>query len=83
MNLRLGVNVPLAESDLRPATNRDIEAALAGSRIEFVERSGDWPDAVFTARRGAEVTPWLLGAVLALVLVEMLLAAPERIGRHA
>lgn len=83
VNLRLGVNVPLAESDLRPATDRDIEAALAGSRIEFVERPGDWPEAVFTARRGAEVTPWLLGAVLALVLVEMLLAAPQRIGRHA
>jgi hypothetical protein len=81
VDLRLGVNVPAAESDIRPASNADLEAALAGSQIEAVERPGDWPGAVFTARRGAEATPWLLGAVLLLVLAEVIVAAPERIAR--
>ncbi|TFG66528.1 MAG: hypothetical protein E4H28_01675 [Gemmatimonadales bacterium] len=82
VDLRLGVNVPAAESDIRPASNADLEAALAGSQIETVERPGDWPGAVFIARRGAEATPWLLGAVLLLVLAEVIVAAPERIARQ-
>jgi hypothetical protein len=80
-SLRLGVNVPIAESDFRPASDPDFEVALAGSQIELVDRPGDWPAAVFTARRGAEAAPWVLGAVLLLVLAELLLAAPERTAR--
>jgi len=82
VDLWLGVNVPASESDMRPASESELETAFAGSRVEIVRRPGDWPAAVFMARRGAEATPWLLGAVLLLVLVELVLAAPERIARH-
>jgi len=82
VDLWLGVNVPTSESDMQPASEAELEAAFAGSQVEIVKRPGDWPAAVFMARRGAEATPWLLGAVLLLVLVELLLAAPERIARH-
>lgn len=78
---RLGVNVPAAESDIRPASNLDLEAAFAGSQVETVERPDDWPATVFTARRSAEATPWVLAAILLLIVVELLLAAPERIAR--
>ncbi len=83
VDLRLGVNVPAVESEIRPYSDADLEAALAGTQVHTVARPAAWPTAVFTARRGAEATPWLLGAVLLLLLAELLLAAPERVARIA
>ena len=83
VNLRLGVNVPALESEVRSYTDTDLEAALAGTQVQTVARLAAWPAAVFTARRGAEATPWLLGAVLLLALTEILLAAPKRVPRTA
>ncbi|MFQ5530649.1 MAG: hypothetical protein ACE5FP_09945, partial [Gemmatimonadota bacterium] len=76
--LRLGVNVPTAESDLRAASEAEIESAFGNTRIETVARITDWPAKVFAARRGAEATPWLVGAILLLLLAELVLAVPER-----
>ena len=76
--LTVGVNVPLAESDVSGATEDEIAAAFQGTRVEVIERGEDWPESAFTARRGAEATPWLLGLVLTLILAEIFLAAPER-----
>lgn len=83
VNLRLGVNVPAFESETRPYTDADLAAALAGTRVQTVARLAAWPTDVFTARRGAEATPWLLGAILLLALAEILLAAPTRAPRSA
>jgi len=74
----VGVNVPSAESDLRPASPAELESAFAGTVVQTVEESGDWPSHVFAARRGAEATPWLLLAIILLFFAELILAAPER-----
>jgi hypothetical protein len=74
----LGVNVPLAESDVTAAAGPEIAAAFLETRVEVVDDREDWPESAFTARRGAEATPWLLGVVLTLILAEIFLAAPER-----
>ncbi len=83
VSLRLGVNVPAFESEIRSYTDADLEVALAGTLVRTVPRPAAWPAAVFMARRGAEATPWLVGAILLLVLTELLLAAPERVARTA
>ncbi len=74
----VGVNVPTAESDLRPASTAELESAFAGSTVQTVGTSGDWSSSVFAARRGAEATPWLLLAIVLLFFAELILAAPER-----
>jgi hypothetical protein len=74
----VGVNVPTAESDLRPASPAELELAFAGTIVQTVGDVADWPSRVFAARRGAEATPWLLLAIVLLFFAELILAAPER-----
>lgn len=74
----VGVNVPSAESDLQPASEDQIRAAFAGSEIRIASSPEAWEDTIFGARRGAEATPWVVGGILLLALVELLIAAPGR-----
>jgi len=76
----VGVNVPATESNLRPASEDQVRRAFAGSDLDIVDSVDGWPEAVFGARRGAEATPWVVGLILALAVVELLLAAPSRRG---
>lgn len=78
----VGVNVPRAESDPRRADGDDLRRALTGTDVAIAGSAARWPDAVFGSRRGAEATPWIVGAALILGLLELLLAAP-RGGRGA
>lgn len=78
----VGVNVPAVESDLRPADDDEVRLAFGGTELDVVDSLAGWPDAVFGARRGAEATPWIVGLVLALAVVELMLAAPGRRGRR-
>ncbi|MDH3298705.1 MAG: hypothetical protein OEM96_10565, partial [Gemmatimonadota bacterium] len=64
--------------DLTPASASELASSFAGTRVETVSRTDDWPSSAFTARRGAEATPWLLAAIALLLLAELVLAAPER-----
>lgn len=78
----VGVNVPPAESDPRPMEPDELRRALPGTEVAVAESATRWTDTVFGARRGAEATPWIVGAALLLGLLELLLAAP-RGGRGA
>lgn len=78
----VGVNVPDVESDLRPAAADEVRRAFGGADIVVVEALDRWTDAVFGARRGGEATPWIVGLILGLAVVELLLAAPGRRGRR-
>ncbi len=73
----VGVNVPAAESDPRRLGEGELRRALADTDVALAESAAGWPDAVFGARRGAEATPWIVGAALILGLIELLLAAPR------
>lgn len=73
----VGANVPRSESDPRRAGDDDLRRTLAGAEVTVAHGAARWPDAVFGARRGAEATPWIVAAALALVLLELFLAAPR------
>ena len=72
----VGVNVPAAESELRRATPDEIRTAFAGTDVRLASSTGEWADVVFGARRRAEATLPVVGAILLLALLELSLAAP-------
>lgn len=74
----VGVNVPAAESDLRAASTDDVRDAFAGSELRLASTPQAWSDAVFGARRPAEATLPVVGAIVLLALLELVLAAPGR-----
>lgn len=74
----VGVNVPAAESDLRAASTDDVRGAFAGSELRLANTPEAWSDAVFGARRPAEATLPVVGALVLLALLELVLAAPGR-----
>lgn len=78
----VGVNVPASESDLRPASKDRVHRAFGTSEVDIIDPVSGWPGAVFGARRGAEATPWVVGLILALAVIELLLAAPSHRGRR-
>lgn len=74
----VGVNVPAAESDLRAASVDDIHQAFAGTELRLADTPQAWSDAVFGSRRPAEATLPVVGAIVLLLLLELVLAAPGR-----
>lgn len=74
----VGVNVPVVESELRAAGDEEIRSAFANGDVELAGSPAAWTDVVFGARRGADATPWIVTGLAALVLLELLLAAPGR-----
>ena len=74
----VGVNIPAAESDLRAASTDDVRDAFAGSELRLASTPQAWSDAVFGARRPAEATLPVVGAIVLLALLELVLAAPGR-----
>jgi len=74
----VGVNVPAAESDLRVASTDDVQEAFSGSELRLASTPEAWSDAVFGARRPAEATLPVVGAIVLLALLELALAAPGR-----
>ncbi|MEE9207592.1 MAG: BatA and WFA domain-containing protein [Gemmatimonadota bacterium] len=82
----VAVNVPASESDLQPASVAALENMLPGGRIVRVPRgdAADWRKAIFQSRRGADISRWLLFAVLMLALAEAWVASPPAdTSRHA
>ncbi|MCY4506111.1 MAG: hypothetical protein OXG35_04010, partial [Acidobacteria bacterium] len=72
------VNPPVRESDLTPATGREVRRAIPGTR-DIVDEASSWPRYIFRAGRGPE--PWRLLAVLilALLIVETIVAASRKL----
>lgn len=76
-SLMFAVNVPAAESDLTPLAPTDL-AELFPDR-EVVTAGPDvsaWESAIYRNRRGRDVAPWLVGAIILLALAEIALASP-------
>jgi hypothetical protein len=69
------VNPPAAESDLARVSRGDVEEVLGGWRVRAAADAGDWRSSVFRARLGAELWRPALLVLLALLLVEALVAA--------
>lgn len=74
----VGVNIPAAESDLRAASADDVRDAFTGSQLRLASTPQAWSDAVFGARRPAEATLPVVGAIVLLALLELVLATPGR-----
>ena len=72
----VGVNVPSSESD--PTALGTDGARLEAEGVTIVTETSEWPDAVFARRRGRDARAALLPAVLLLLALEAILAAPRR-----
>ena len=65
---QVAVNPPPPESDLTPASAREVRSRL-GSVVHRVDDERDWQRSIFTARQGPELwRPLLVAALLILVL---------------
>ena len=78
------VNVPREEID-PTAVGDDELAAIFPNREVTVGGPGtaEWANQAFTARRGRDLAPWLLGLALALAAIEVFLATPGRAKKRA
>ncbi|NJD19335.1 MAG: hypothetical protein FIA95_08665 [Gemmatimonadetes bacterium] len=76
------VNPPAAESDLTPLDGARLSAAL-GPEAVMVDRESGWERAVFRARRGPDLSRFLLLGALGALLLEALVASTGRSGRPA
>lgn len=75
----VGVNVPPVESTVSVATTEQLEARIDAIRLDVVEQPDRWMAAVFGARRGADATPWVVGLLVLLALVETVLRSPRQV----
>ncbi len=73
------VNLPAGESDLDGLPDRQVQAALGTTRLQFARGTDDLSAVVRRARRGTELWRTLVLAVLPLLFLESLLA--QRFGR--
>ncbi len=71
------VNVPADESDLAPAEESDIGAALGGRDWTVVATDTSLADAILVARHGRELWRVFVYAALLLVALEMWIARPR------
>jgi hypothetical protein len=69
------------ESDLTRASDRDVAAAFPGAKVRVVDSPRAYAAARFAGAGQGELTPWLLVAALAVLVVESLVAAGA--GRRA
>ncbi|MCC6729193.1 MAG: VWA domain-containing protein [Chthonomonadales bacterium] len=74
------VNLPAGESDLAPASEREVRVATGLGSILFGRSDGSIRDLVRRGRTGAEAWGPLLGAAIAMLFLEALLA--WRFGRR-
>jgi hypothetical protein len=74
----VALNTPVDESNLQRLSDDELAGAI-GPGVVLVERDGDWSRAVFRTRQGPELGWPLLLATVALMLVEVLLAAAGRV----
>jgi hypothetical protein len=77
------VNAPAAASDLRRLSRRDLEARLPGWPLHVTTGAAAYRGAAFRERLGRELWRPLLFALLAVLLVETLVAAAGRAERTA
>ena len=72
------VNPPVEESDLTPASARDVRRAIPGTTA-IVDDAESWPRQIFRTGRGSE--PWRLITVilLALLIAETIVAASRKL----
>jgi hypothetical protein len=74
----VALNTPVDESNLQRLSDDELPGVI-GPGVVLVERDGDWSRAVFRTRQGPELWWPLLLATVALMLVEVLLAAAGRV----
>jgi hypothetical protein len=69
------VNPPAGESVLRAASRERVARALSGWKIEFADDADSWNNEIFARRLGFEMWRTLLMMLLALLIVEAVIAA--------
>ena len=76
------VNVPPAETDLTPASSAEVRRAIPGT-LAIVDDAASWSGHIFRAGRGPE--PWrpLAAMLLALLIVETVVAAARGLRSRA
>lgn len=75
----LAANVPPEESDPRRLEPSRLQELFPGREVDIAGPDPDaWRRALYGDRRGAAVSPWLLGLALGLAALEAALAAPGR-----
>ena len=72
------VNPPAAETDLTPASPREVRRAIPGTTA-IVDDAAAWSRSIFRAGRGPE--PWraIAAILLILLLIETVLAAARKL----
>jgi len=66
------------ESDLTRAADGDVAAAFPGAQVRVVSTPRAYAAARFAGAGRSDLTPWLLAAALAVLVVESLAAAGVR-----
>ncbi len=79
----LAVNPPAAESDLTRLPRRRLEQLLAAWPLYVSDRPDDWADRIYRGRVGREIWRLEILAVLALLAVEVIIAATGAARRRA
>jgi len=74
----IGVNVPVAESDPTPIDEAGLTRIFDSRDVRIVRSESRWDGAIFARRRGRDVRPALIAGVLLMLVLESLLAAPNR-----
>ncbi len=77
------VNPPSHESDLTRLSGSSLRARLPEWRVETAEDADDWGDQIYRRRLGRELWRPLLVALLAVLAVEMVIAATGGLRRRA
>ena len=80
---RFAVHVPADEPDLAPVTPARLSTLFAGTRVRIVGPEEPIADAVLEQRHGRELWRLFLGAALALMVAEMLIARSTQTSREA
>jgi len=83
-SLTFAVNVPSAESDLTPLATRDLSELFPGREVVTAgPEVAAWESVIYRDRRGRDVAPWLVGAIVLFALAEIALASPAPLRESA
>ncbi len=83
-SLTFAANVPATESDLTPLATRDLAELFSGREVVTAgPEASAWESVIYRNRRGRDVRPWLVVAIILLALAEIALASPAPLKESA